>query len=147
MKEAKWIVIILIVLMLIVVYKAVKSFEEEGHEFMADPERCTECHREKPDSDDDYRDVSFGDDISNLCHACHTEEQLGRSHPINVQPPENMNVPEDLHLDRYMNITCSTCHDPHGKRYSAFSTGIVRSNFLRRTNIKNALCIACHSDI
>ncbi|MGA1868817.1 MAG: hypothetical protein ACMUJM_09730 [bacterium] len=147
MKNAKWLAVILTVVIACVIYKAVKSDEEGGHAFMADPERCTECHTEKPDSGDDYRDVSFMDIIPQLCHRCHTEEELGRSHPINVQPPEEMDIPDDLHLDRYMNITCATCHNPHGERYIKFYTYTTRSYYLRRTNVKNALCIACHSDI
>ncbi|MGA1865017.1 MAG: hypothetical protein ACMUHX_08145, partial [bacterium] len=105
----------------------------------------------------DYRDLTFIDDIVILCHRCHTEESLGRSHPVNVPPKDNMRIPEDLHLDEYMNITCATCHQPHGESYTRLKPAdyvlpvkssrerIYRSYYLRRTNIQNALCHSCHN--
>ena len=128
-------------------YEEIRQCKKVGHKFMADPEWCTECHTVKPDIDDNYCDLSFVDTISELCHKCHTEEELGISHPINMQPSDKMNIPDDLHLDKYMNITCTTCHDPHGERYIKFYTKTMRTYYLRRTKMKNTLCIACHSDI
>ena len=91
-----------------------------------------------------------------LCHECHSEESLGRSHPVNITPPDDMYVPEDLHLDQYMNITCATCHQPHEEAYTRLKPAdyvspikgtsdlVYPSFYLRRTNIQNALCYACH---
>jgi len=159
MRKTEWTIFIFILLILTITYKIVKSYEDEGHEFMNDIRRCCDCHTEKPESNADYRDLRFVDDIVNLCHKCHTDEFLGRSHPVNLPPPDNINVPEDLHLGAYLYLTCATCHDPHKDRYSNvkfsgsqfFSEKITtkgyKTYFLRRSNIKSALCFACHSNI
>ena len=159
MRNIEWIIFIFIVILLIITYRSVRSDDEMGHEFMNDIERCTECHTETPEDNADYRDLRFVDDIINICHKCHSEDFLGRSHPVDVEPPFDMDVPDDLHLDTYLHVNCATCHDPHKKKYSNIkysgskflinsrTTEGYKTYFLRRSNIKSALCLACHTKI
>lgn len=133
---------------------------------MRDKRYCSECHENDPETVVSYLDVRLiqegvtascmkGDDGINGI-SCHSTEKLGRSHPIDVEPKEDMEIPEDLHLDENMNITCTTCHDPHGNSTSpipmvagksrVIGTNQYRSYFLRRTNMRSALCFACHFD-
>jgi len=150
---------IVVTLLLIAIITIAQNATENGHKFMSDPNKCQDCHLGNPVfGETDYRDLRFTDDIVRLCHGCHSEEFLGRSHPVNVAPPNDMTIPEDLHLDEYMNMTCATCHQPHGEYYTRLkSTDYVSpissrgrdrlypSYYLRRTNIQNALCYACHN--
>jgi len=148
---------ILFGLLLIGIITIAQNTTENGHDFMSDPERCNDCHLGEPVfGETDYRDLRFKEDIVTLCHQCHLEEDLGRSHPVNIAPPDDMDIPEDLHLDEYLNMTCATCHQPHGEAYSRLKPAdyvprisgtqetIYPSFYLRRTNIQNALCFACH---
>ena len=145
-------------LLLIAIITIAQNATKNGHDFMKDPYKCKDCHLGEPVfGETDYRDLSFTDDIVTLCHRCHSEESLGRSHPVNITPPDDMRIPEDLHLDEYLNMTCATCHQPHDEPYTKLKPAdyvspvdrrtdqLYRSYFLRRTNIKNALCYACHN--
>lgn len=149
---------IVVTLLLIAIITIAQITTKDGHDFMSDPNKCGDCHLGEPVfGETDYRDLNFIDDIVTLCYECHTEESLGRSHPVNVPPKDNMRIPEDLHLDEYMNITCATCHQPHGDAYTRLKPAdyvspvktsrerIYRSYYLRRTNIQNALCHSCHN--
>jgi hypothetical protein len=153
----KGLTFIFVSLLLIAIITIAQNTIQDSHDFMKDPNRCQECHLGDPIfGETDYRDLSFKEDIVTLCHKCHSEESLGRSHPVNVTPPDNMRIPEDLHLDEYMNMTCSTCHDPHKEAYtnlqptdyvSPISRGSDKtypSFYLRRDNLKSGLCFACH---
>ena len=148
---------ILFSLLLITIITIAQNTVENGHDFMNDPNRCADCHLGQPVfGETDYRDLRFTDDIVTLCHECHSADSLGRSHPVNVIPPDDMDVPEDLHLDEYMNMTCATCHQPHGEAYTRLKPAdyvspikgtsdlLYASYYLRRTNIQSALCFACH---
>lgn len=148
---------IMVSLLLITIITIAQDLSEDGHEFMKDPNRCQECHLGEPVfGETDYKDLRFTDYIVTLCHRCHSKESLGRSHPVNITPSDDMEIPEDLHLDGYLNMTCATCHNPHGDPYSSlkptdyespvseFDERTYRSYYLRRINIQNALCYACH---
>jgi hypothetical protein len=132
-------------LLLIAIISFAQNETKDGHEFMKDKDRCHECHSGEPVFGvTDYKALKF------------TEDSLGRSHPVNVRPPDKMEIPDDLHLDDYMNITCATCHAPHGETYTKLKPTdyelpikkgrerSYRSYYLRRTNSQNALCYACH---
>ncbi|MGA1839527.1 MAG: hypothetical protein ACMUIU_02790 [bacterium] len=149
---------IVVTVLLIAIITIAQNTTKDGHDFMSDPNKCEDCHLGEPVFEEtDYRDLSFIDDIVTLCHRCHTEESLGRSHPVNITPPDDMRIPEDLHLDEYMNMTCATCHQPHGDAYTRLKPAdyvspaktsrdlLYRSYYLRRTNIQNALCHSCHN--
>lgn len=153
----KEICLLIVSLFLITIITFAQDSSSDGHKFMADTDRCSECHLGTPVFGvTDYRDLRFTDDIVNICHKCHSEESLGRSHPVNIRPKEDMEIPEDLHLDEYLSVTCATCHQPHGEYFTTLKPTdfespvskerkrLYRSYYLRRTNIQNALCYACH---
>jgi hypothetical protein len=137
--------------------------EAEGdggpHAFMLDPERCTQCHTERPEAGrDDYTTVTFVDQIVALCSDCHKDAHFREEHPVEIRPESE--VPQEFHLDDYYTMTCATCHDPHGpheagERYvpptfvdllSAVFRGEERfpTYFLRKPNARGELCLSCH---
>jgi len=67
-------------------------------------------------------------DIGALCLGCHSDRMKGGEHKVGVSPPM---VVRDLPLHRG-EITCITCHDPHGKAEA----------MLRRPPL--VLCSSCH---
>ncbi len=153
----KGLIIFMTSVLIIAIITMAQNEPQDGHEFMKDINRCIECHIGEPVfGETDYRDLRFTDDIVSICHRCHSEESLGRSHPVNVRPQDDMEVPEDMHLDEYLNMTCATCHRPHADPYTKLKPTdydspikkdrerYYRSYYLRRTNTKNALCYACH---
>ncbi len=145
-----------------------KSFAlDEGnpHAFMEDEHHtfCSECHANDPNTVASYLDVRLHEGVTASCLkgdkgiggiSCHSIEKLGSTHPTDVEPTEDMRVPEDLHLDENMRITCASCHNPHGSWTSpipmvARESRLVGSNqyrsyFLRRTDVGSILCSACH---
>ncbi|MFH0925869.1 MAG: hypothetical protein V1872_09640 [bacterium] len=146
-------------------YVVVTANKDNPHKFMLDEKTCLTCHEKKPDREkDDYLTVSFNDDIVQLCmNKCHTKDDIGRSHPVDLRPPRDMDIPEDLHLDYKNNITCATCHDPHSDWKSSHrmvgyddsfddydkdgkKARFFRSFFLRRRNVDSDLCLTCHKD-
>jgi len=143
--------------------------EENPHAFMDKSDKrhifCSECHENDPNTVVSYLDVRLKQSVTASClrgnegiggKSCHSREKLGRTHPTDVKPKEGMKIPEDLHLDENMQITCATCHDPHGDWTSPIAmvarepklvgSERYRSYFLRRTNVQSALCFACHTD-
>jgi len=81
--------------------------------------------------------------------------ELGRSHPYNMEPSEEImdNITEDLHLEDDQLITCATCHDPRKAPISEVKwVGDIdyddgyKTYFLRRKNIDSDLCRVCHLD-
>lgn len=141
--------------------------EANPHGFMSDERHtlCRECHANDPNTVVSYIDVRLKQPVTASCLRgdegvggikCHSKEKLGRTHPTDVEPKKGMKIPEDLHLDENMRITCVTCHNPHGSWTSPIPMvaggpkliGSVqyRSYFLRRTNVGSALCYTCHFD-
>ena len=143
--------------------------------------KCTKCHLD-PNTITSYlnadlrrsatatcmRGIEGIDDfgLEKGCHSddpLHEEIYLGRSHPTDVKPKDDMDIPEDLHLDEYFYVTCVTCHDPHKdwisnrpwvsstKEGSKISETEYRTYYLRRRDIASELnagsdlCIACHT--
>jgi len=135
------------------------------HEAMNAPGTCKGCHAYDGST---LAAHEFDVRIPEKCRVCHTEEQLGRSHPIGVDPrhsAENVDVPEDLPLENGM-VSCGTCHNPHlvflskTRAYPAQQpaflevTGQVeipwyKTLFLRKSDPDRGfepLCLACHKD-
>ena len=50
-----------------------------------------------------------------------------------IRTPDSL--PEELRLDRYGELQCVTCHNPHDDSFG---------NFLVLSNLRSALCIKCH---
>ncbi len=143
------------------------TLNQNPHPFMNDESNtyCGECHAEDPSTITSYKDVNLKRGVTASCLRgsdgingieCHSTEKLGLSHPVDCDPKEDMEIPEDLHLDEKAQISCATCHDPHGdwsstvpmvaRKTKISGTNVYRSYFLRRTNIYSTLCITCHKD-
>lgn len=89
------------------------------HAFFNKAENCTCCHdtRESETAIDPH---SFSVDIIESCTSCHTDDMIGRSHPVGVRADERfpeMEIPENLPLDENDLVTCGTCHNPHLEAY------------------------------
>lgn len=80
-----------------------------------------------------------------MCYSCHKAEEKGgkfflpgHSHPINVVPSSNTQIPKKLGTTYVEGvgrvITCVSCHDPHSSN----------PKFLKIKNDRDALCKACH---
>lgn len=68
-----------------------------------------------------------------VCYQCHSENDLGTSHPVRLYGGKGVVIPEELPTVDGM-LTCVTCHDPHG----------AAGEMLVRETIKTKLCVACH---
>ena len=99
----------------------------QPHAFMDDESRCIGCHQMEKDGEDWLLDAHlFTVSVVDSCRTCHPEEEMGRSHPVQVDPweaPGLKDVPEELPLQwsdevRAEVMTCGTCHDPHLPRFS-----------------------------
>lgn len=78
--------------------------------------------------------------ISHLCEGCHKNISRKPSHPVN-RFPRAVRVPEDLPLHNGK-ITCNTCHNFHGSRFSSFGE---KTYFLRRPAMGAEFCSSCHN--
>ena len=129
---------------------------------------CSACHLPHASA----RKLSGkGDFTTQLCLSCHTQGNVaekvlitGTQHPLNVNPYEKIDslVPgkNRIRLPLFSasgassvkgNITCATCHDPHGSNVvSAMANSSNQVNagddktFLRRH--QKEICIECHRD-
>ena len=104
---------------------------------------CTYCHLAVPGQGRTLQRTVFRKSIDDLCQTCHAaslEDNL--NHRVGIRP--SMKVPPDLHLSDRGELSCITCHDPHGE-YVSGATG-ARTWFLRRQMLKRELCLACHAD-
>ena len=87
----------------------------DGHAFFNLPEFCACCH-ETGSGGQEVDPHRFTDGISETCARCHGGREIGRSHPVDVDPADrypDMQVPEEMPLDWEGRITCGTCHNPH----------------------------------
>jgi len=129
------------------------------HAFMEEPGRCAECHEGVPERGvDDAATVTLTAPVVELCTRCHEGEHLRERHPIEIRP--EYPVPEELRLDDNYSVTCTTCHDPHGRpdadrpwtprsfwdrlRDAAARRARWPTRFLRLPNADGGLCLACH---
>ncbi len=64
--------------------------------------------------------------VGEICKGCHPDGEIGRSHPVDVDPYRKLglkDLPEELPLqltegERDELMTCGTCHNPHIPRFS-----------------------------
>lgn len=91
---------------------------ENPHGFMDQQTLCPSCHTYWEGQLEPHM---FSVMVHDKCKTCHTV--LGRSHPINMNPPSTeseIEVPEFLPL-AYIDelgddvMSCGTCHNPHGE--------------------------------
>jgi DmsE family decaheme c-type cytochrome len=67
-----------------------------------------------------------------LCGTCHTQSASMRAKPYGHR------------LDRG-GMTCSSCHEPHGRRSTA-ERSLALTGHLRRTHSGEAPCLSCHTE-
>lgn len=100
---------------------------DEPHGFMQAVGRCGGCHEVKgpgvPRADGPR---SFTGSVVAICRECHRSEEMGRSHPVGMDPARSrgrVQVPPELPLhwsdERGSEVmTCGTCHNPHLARFT-----------------------------
>lgn len=104
-----------------------------------DRAECTNCHAEDPVKGDP-RFLRAPESL--LCMRCHDELKETVSHPVDIEPA-NVRVPSDMPLAKDGTITCSTCHDIHGRYKDPFGN---KTHFLRRMVTGVRFCIVCHKE-
>jgi len=107
------------------------------HEF--DRTECMDCHLDNPNTGDP-RKLRAPESL--LCMRCHSDLKETVSHPVDVKP-EKVKIPSDMPLAEDGTLTCSTCHNVHGKYIDVFGN---RTHFLRRQVSGVRFCILCHSE-
>ena len=140
------------------------------HGFMDDEGRCIDCHQMEGDGEGWLPNAHlFTVSVVESCRGCHPEEEMGRSHPVEVDPweaPGLKDVPEELPLqwsdeERTDVMTCGTCHNPHQERTSPnklwsrqrpVEGGMYLTYYLRLRGATpregfTPLCHACHRDL
>jgi len=120
-----------------------KEDPDEVHAFMDSEKRCEGCHQAEHDGEDLILDPHiFVLPVIEICHNCHPPKQIGRSHPVNVDPRETLglsNPPEALPLhwskdQRARVVTCGTCHNPHMSRFSEKKIHSLQKPFRSKKN-------------
>lgn len=99
-------------------------FPAYAEEPKTDHKECTTCHGE------DEEKTAIKEKINETCLRCHPARE-GRDHRIGIvsKAPDNK-----LPLGEGDIITCSTCHEPHGK---------TKERALLRMSLSD-LCKSCH---
>jgi predicted CXXCH cytochrome family protein len=113
------------------------------------------------------RPLEEGNPATQRCMTCHGDDttyeikRIGRhSHPINVKPSSDKELPEELPLflddgskDPDGKVQCFTCHDIHRWDPSFLTNrggkgveGDSSNSFLRIADDSSTLCLNCHSD-
>lgn len=119
-------------------------------------DKCLYCHTDKPDENRvRYEDVKFIGNLEMICQRCHV---IRGNHAGNVnhlvKPSPNalvrMQAMEKkfgiiLPLDENGQLTCITCHNPHGKGViRAESPAAKGADSKHRQRLPGRLCIECH---
>ncbi|MFQ5560669.1 MAG: cytochrome c3 family protein [Nitrospinota bacterium] len=65
------------------------------------------------------------------CIECHFQ---GASHPVGMRAKRKTIIPKELPTTEDGEMTCATCHEPHGSKFS----------FLARVDFSKQLCTMCH---
>lgn len=135
------------------------------HQIFSAAGSCAGCHAYFSGTMDPH---SFVVEILGICMKCHSKEDLGRSHPVGVDPgssPTTIGEPAELPLEDGK-VSCGSCHNPHMAFLSttrAYQSQRVtylqqegrteipwyKTIFLRMSDpIKGfePLCVACHKD-
>jgi hypothetical protein len=140
----------------------------------ADQPKCRSCHRyTEPGPGGTLEEHMFILPIYDQCmQHHHTPKEIGRSHPIGMDPNESdavVEVPPELPLESSdpifeedKTMSCGTCHQPHVDRLSeskasprdqpveeADGIRLYRTNYLRMPDPVAGyatLCLSCHQD-
>jgi predicted CXXCH cytochrome family protein len=101
---------------------------------------CETCHIGTPDlAKDTAETVSFPTSVNLLCLRCHEDipHPGGRLHTLFPGDERAGRIPENLPLDRYRRITCTTCHNPHFPGTEKYK--------LRDASGQGSICVDCHA--
>lgn len=93
--------------------------------------KCDQCHLNTPAVGGRILLVS---DADRLCLECHARSETVMSHPYGVKP--FFPLPPEFRLDWAGKMTCTTCHEIHGKR----------KYLLVVDKTGKALCLSCHRE-
>ncbi|RMG60077.1 MAG: hypothetical protein D6713_03955 [Deltaproteobacteria bacterium] len=125
-------------------------FEINPHSGKVEGESCLTCHESIPGEEDTATDVKVREKTIEVCDFCHNVKE--KSHPENVASLER--IPANLPRDSSGNVTCGTCHDPHGTAETLF---FLRKRYIEHLEmsryeyphgLENARnCKGCHIDV
>ncbi|MBI5418379.1 hypothetical protein HZA55_10645 [Candidatus Poribacteria bacterium] len=107
--------------------------------------KCLFCHSVEPEFTDTEKTVSFKVAIFTLCDFCHNV--VKKNHPLNVD--ETISPPEGLPRDSNGNVTCATCHNPHGTTEtvhylrSEYVLSLEEEKYIN-PHFSKTHCTACH---
>lgn len=130
---------------------------------------CSACHTPHNSKGKKLwaRPLKKGNPATQFCVSCHGDDTTYKirstgehTHPINVSPPDEIKLPEDLPLfaedgTKIGNgkVQCFTCHDIHRWDPQSLANkggkdidGDASNSFLRVSNLSSALCLECHVD-
>lgn len=125
-----WRVLLVAVFFIFPLYSPAQALPEGNpHDFR---NRCRTCHLVEPRAGEKQVFTGRIDDLCNTCHQMRTEN----SHPSKITT--ELSIPRHMPLDEAGEMTCATCHDPHGGK-----TGHLP--FLLRVDAHGEfLCQSCH---
>jgi len=119
-------------------------------------EKCLYCHTDKPDETRArYENVEFIGDLEMICRRCHAIRGNHAGNVNHLVKPSaaalaRMQAMEKkfgiiLPLDENGQLTCITCHNPHGKGViRAESPAAKGAGSKYRQRLPGRLCIECH---
>lgn len=113
-------------------------------------ETCLLCHEQTPGG----MHANTGQVNCLTCHSIHSADprsphlvakpQLALCGTCHAQPASMRNKPYAHRLDRG-GMTCSSCHDPHGRRAKG-ERSLALLGHLRTTRAGEAPCVSCHTE-
>jgi len=140
----------------------------DPHAFFNNASGCAGCHLVYP-KENAVLEHDFDMEINEFCYGCHDVDELGRSHPVSMSKDNrypDMIIPDNLPLDRWGNITCGTCHNPHLSGFAKMPIApkqeptfylahkrdkepFYKSFYLRLEDPEKdytQICVSCHED-
>lgn len=119
--------------------------KKNPHRVTDEKRKCNYCHVTEPKVSDTEKTIGFRIDISTLCNFCHNV--AAKNHPVNVDTA--VSLPASLPRGANGDITCGTCHDPHG---ASATTHYLRSEYIYtmeegkylKPHFDETQCLLCH---
>ncbi|MBI5206687.1 MAG: hypothetical protein HY934_02740 [Candidatus Firestonebacteria bacterium] len=107
--------------------------------------KCLFCHSAETNISDTEKTIQMKINIFSLCDFCHNV--VKKNHPLNVD--ETISPPEELPRDSNGNVTCATCHNPHGTTETVhylrkeYVISLEEEKFIN-PHFSKTHCTACH---
>ncbi|MBI5418410.1 hypothetical protein HZA55_10805 [Candidatus Poribacteria bacterium] len=107
--------------------------------------KCLFCHSSEPNVADTEKTITMKVNIFSLCDFCHNV--IKKNHPLNVD--DTISPPAELPRDAEGNVTCATCHDPHGSTETVhylrkeYVLSLEEEKFIN-PHFSKTHCTACH---